>query len=131
MSCRENKHNPCKKCEDGCLDYPEGLCIKYTGPETEFLRIPNGLDINNVIQGLDSTIAQLQSQVDNVDVTINTANTVSVNLTGNGTDQDLKGYVNISSEAGQTLQLLPDGLYVTTSGSGGDDATFTDTYFDL
>lgn len=132
MSCNEKKI-PCNKCDKGCLPKPEGLCLEYTGPETTFLKIPTGLGIDDIIQGFDTVLQQMQNDIDESVTEVLTENSPSIILNGNGsTNNELKGFVKLSSQSGQTLQLLSDGLYNTGSGDpGGNDATFTDEYFDL
>ena len=121
---------PCKECEDGCLDFPKGSCIEYSGPNTLFLKIPTGLNIDDIIQGLDTALKEIQDKIDNASEGLNTSSTITITLTGDGKSSDLKGIVNLSTQPGQTLEVRSDGLYASV-GSGVNDATFSDDYFDI
>ncbi len=84
MSCKKKENNPCKTCDNGCDPLVQGECVVYSGPETEFLHIPPGLDLDDIILGFDSILNSIQNTVDGNDdqILIWNANTGELTITG-------------------------------------------------
>lgn len=67
MSCCKKTKTPCSPCDEGCNPLVTGACVTYSGPETEFLHIPPGLNLNDIILGFDSILNQIQNSIDDND----------------------------------------------------------------
>lgn len=133
MPCK-NKNNPCDK---GCLVEQAGACTFYTGPDTAYLEIPNGMNLDDIIQGLDSIIATLAEQITESgaqtltfnnttgSLSISGGNSVTIPLftgisvhstptvivTGNGYSAPVTPSVRISPNVGNILSEQANGLY--------------------
>lgn len=121
MSCNKcnRPSNPCFACDHGCLRDTLGQCVFYTGPETDYLQIPTGLSLDKIVLGLDSTIEDLQDQVNKLDLDfeVSVHDSPTVQLIGNGRQSPLTANVKLSAEAGNSLTIKADGLYITPSGA--------------
>ncbi len=136
MKCNEKK-NPCN---DGCLWDVPGTCMFYTDIDTAFLQIPNGMNFNDIVLGLDTTLRIMQDSIDESDnqtlsfdlstgkldisggnyvviplfTGINITDTNSVNLQGNGLGAPLTAEVKVSVIPGNTISIAADGLYANS-----------------
>lgn len=118
MSCK-HKNKPCNKCENGCDPEIKGECVTYSGDTTEFLHIPRGLDLDSIIQGLDTVLSSIQAQIDTIILTdiINIDNTVSITLSGNGASIPITADLNVSAAALNAVIINSDGIYVPQASS--------------
>lgn len=131
MSCnRCNKpNNPCHTCDNGCLKFESGRCLLYGGPDTDYLQVPTGLNYDKIVQGLDSTIADIQDQIDelNLDFVVKVQDSPTTQITGDGVHQPINVNVKLSKIPGNAIKIDNEGLYVlASSGQTGSIALSSD-----
>lgn len=120
MSC-PNCHDPilnptppslCVNCPDNCAIQMDLDCVVYkpssTTPSTLVnLGLPNNTTATDIIEKIDFLIGQNF----NIDLTVTSSNSILLTATGPA-KHNLTASVKISPDAGNTLQVRANGLYV-------------------
>lgn len=113
-TCQQSAQPYCEQCSEDntCAQIMDSACVIYhpdeTDPASKLLNtnLPNGTSIEKVVEELDK---RMNSQ--NIPITSVDTSTIDMGSTGAG-GHTISASVKVSTEAGNTLQVKTDGLFV-------------------
>jgi len=106
MKCSTAAYNPCPTT-------PDAQCVIYTGGNLTNINVTTNMRLDEILETLNNVINTL-------DFDLFTEDTVTLNISGDGTSiNPLSGDVNVSDFGNNAVLILEDGLYVPNTVQNG------------